>query len=35
MKWMDEDKYVWVVLAVTALFFGAQLIRAFLHWFLN
>lgn len=35
MRWMDEDKYIWVVLAVVALFFTAQLLRAGLHWFLN
>jgi len=35
MKWMDEDKYIWVVLALTALFFMAQGFRAFLNWFLN
>ena len=35
MKWLDEDKYVWVVLILSLVFFMAQGIRAFLHWFLN
>jgi hypothetical protein len=28
MKWMDEDRYMWVFLALVALFFWFQLIRA-------
>ena len=35
MRWMDEDKFIWAVLAVVALFFTAQLLRAGLNWFLN
>lgn len=35
MKWMDEDKYIWVILALTAMFFGMQIARAGLRWFLE
>jgi hypothetical protein len=35
MKWMDEDKYVWVVLVLTAMFFAFQFVRAGLRWFLE
>jgi len=35
MKWMDEDKYIWAVLAVTALFFGMQLIRTALRAYMT
>ena len=28
MKWMDNDRYVWVILTLVALFFWCQLIRA-------
>lgn len=35
MKFLDEDKYVWVVLALVAVFFTAQFIRAGLNWFLS
>lgn len=34
MKWLDEDKYVWVVLALFLVFMVAQGIRAFLNWVL-
>lgn len=34
MKWLDEDKYVWVILYLVLFFMVAQGIRAFLHWFL-
>jgi hypothetical protein len=27
MKWMDEDKYVWVVLALVLVFFVFQGVR--------
>jgi hypothetical protein len=35
MKWMDEDRFIWVVLALVALFFTAQMVRAFIKfvWF--
>lgn len=35
MKFLDNDKYVWVVLILVALFFTAQGIRAGLNWFLG
>jgi hypothetical protein len=35
MKWMDEDKFIWVILALVALFFTAQMVRAGLKWFLS
>jgi hypothetical protein len=35
MKWMDEDKYVWVVLALVLVFFVFQGVRFFLNWFLK
>jgi hypothetical protein len=35
MKWMDNDKVIEWVLVFAVVFFGLQLVRAFLHWFLN
>jgi hypothetical protein len=28
MKWMDEDKYIWAILAFTLFFFTLQMVRA-------
>lgn len=35
MKWMDNDRFIWVILYLVLFFFIAQGVRAFLHWFLN
>lgn len=35
MKWMDNDKVIEWVLIFVVVFFGFQLIRAGLHWFLS
>lgn len=35
MKWMDKDKYIWVILILVLFFFMAQGFRAFLNWFLS
>jgi hypothetical protein len=35
MKWMDEDKYVWAVLALTLAFFIFQGVRFLINWFLK
>ena len=32
MKWMDNDKFIWAILALVALFFTAQMFRAFMKW---
>jgi len=32
MKWLDEDKYVWVVLYLVLFFMVAQMIRAFINF---
>jgi hypothetical protein len=32
MKWMDEDKVVWVVLYLVLFFMVAQMFRAFIKW---
>jgi hypothetical protein len=30
MNWMDDDKFIWVILALTLFFFIAQMLRVLL-----
>jgi hypothetical protein len=32
MKWMDEDRFIWAILALVLFFFIAQMFRAFMLW---
>ena len=35
MKFLDNDRFIWVVLILVAMFFGMQIVRAGLNWFLS
>jgi hypothetical protein len=32
MKWMDNDRVVWAIIALVVVFFVAQMVRAFIKW---
>jgi hypothetical protein len=32
MNWMDDDKVIWVILALVLFFFIAQMVRVLLGW---
>ena len=32
MKWMDEDRYIWAILALILFFLTLQMVRAFMLW---
>jgi len=32
MKWMDEDRFIWAILALVLFFMVAQMIRAFINF---
>jgi hypothetical protein len=32
MKWMDNDKVIWAIIALVIVFFVAQMVRAFIKF---